>query len=284
MGSRRGRARRASYSRRCAGRASRPAPRRWPGDHRRRRRPTCPAHVPDLARRARRVRGHVGQRRDQERPAASPTSIPPIRSPTRRSPRCADRGEDDRWLISSFRIETIDRCRALGAGDPHGVVGRRGSRRRHRRRWSRSGHAALHPWVATLRTIAHRRLSRRRHRGQHLDVRRPGANGRTDRVGHRRHLHQRPRCGARGDRRRRSRLRSPTDDRASPRSGRARSAAPASRRGSRRRAGRGTAASIEVTSAAGQVGLHVDGGRGLHAAAAQGAAQRAEDGPDLHRT
>jgi glycerophosphoryl diester phosphodiesterase len=59
------------------------------------------------------------------------------------------RGEDDRWLISSFRIETIDRCRGLAAGIrtawlvmqvPVDVIATMVSR----------GHAALHPWVATL--------------------------------------------------------------------------------------------------------------------------------------
>jgi glycerophosphoryl diester phosphodiesterase len=60
------------------------------------------------------------------------------------------RKEDDRWLISSFRIETVDRCKALAD--------------RIRTAWLvvevpddaiatlvGSGHGALHPWVATLR-------------------------------------------------------------------------------------------------------------------------------------
>jgi glycerophosphoryl diester phosphodiesterase len=59
------------------------------------------------------------------------------------------RGEDDRWLISSFRLETIDRCRALVETIPTAwlvneipddvistMVGR--------------GHRALHPWVGLL--------------------------------------------------------------------------------------------------------------------------------------
>ena len=59
------------------------------------------------------------------------------------------RGEPDRWLMSSFRIETMDRCRALA---PH-----------IRTAWLTSivptdvveillahGHIALHPWVRTL--------------------------------------------------------------------------------------------------------------------------------------
>lgn len=60
------------------------------------------------------------------------------------------RDEDDRWLISSFRLETVDRCKALAPGIRTAwlvteipddviaiVVGR--------------GHEALHPWVETLR-------------------------------------------------------------------------------------------------------------------------------------
>ncbi len=31
------------------------------------------------------------------------------------------RAEDDRWVISSFRLETVDRCRA-GTRDPHGLA------------------------------------------------------------------------------------------------------------------------------------------------------------------
>ena len=59
------------------------------------------------------------------------------------------RDEDGRWLVSCFRIETIDRCRALApqirtawltgavpAGTPALLVER--------------GHTALHPWVALL--------------------------------------------------------------------------------------------------------------------------------------
>ena len=58
--------------------------------------------------------------------------------------------DDDRWLISSFRIETIDRCRAIAHSIrtawlidevPDDVIATMVSR----------GHTALHPWVATLR-------------------------------------------------------------------------------------------------------------------------------------
>ncbi len=59
------------------------------------------------------------------------------------------RGEDDRWLISAFRIETVDRCRALAGSIrtawlveevPDDVIATMVGR----------GHAALHPWVGTL--------------------------------------------------------------------------------------------------------------------------------------
>ena len=60
------------------------------------------------------------------------------------------RSDDDRWLISSFRLETIDRCRALAPSIrtawlvsevPDDVIATMVGR----------GHSALHPWVATLR-------------------------------------------------------------------------------------------------------------------------------------
>jgi len=64
-----------------------------------------------------------------------------------------ERGEPERWLISSFRIETVDRCRAIAdaAGAPirtawlttavpDGVTSLLAER----------GHVALHPWVALL--------------------------------------------------------------------------------------------------------------------------------------
>jgi glycerophosphoryl diester phosphodiesterase len=62
----------------------------------------------------------------------------------------AARAEDDRWLISSFRIETVDRCRSLAPGIrtawlveevPDDVIATMVSH----------GHAVLHPWVGALR-------------------------------------------------------------------------------------------------------------------------------------
>ncbi|HRE02257.1 MAG TPA: glycerophosphodiester phosphodiesterase, partial [Ilumatobacteraceae bacterium] len=61
----------------------------------------------------------------------------------------ADRGEPHRWLISSFRLETIDRCRALApeirtawltAALPDDVVAT----------LVEHGHLALHPWYGTV--------------------------------------------------------------------------------------------------------------------------------------
>ncbi len=59
------------------------------------------------------------------------------------------RGEDPRWLISCFRMETVDRCRALApqirtawlcSEVPDGTPQLLASK----------GHAALHPWVHAL--------------------------------------------------------------------------------------------------------------------------------------
>ena len=61
----------------------------------------------------------------------------------------SERGEDDRWLISSFRIATVDRCKSLSGTIrtawlvvevPDDVIAVMVSR----------GHVALHPWVDTL--------------------------------------------------------------------------------------------------------------------------------------
>ncbi len=60
-----------------------------------------------------------------------------------------ERGEDDRWLISSFRLETVDRCRALDERIrtawlvievPDDVIATLVGR----------GHRALNPWVGAL--------------------------------------------------------------------------------------------------------------------------------------
>ncbi|HTH04634.1 MAG TPA: glycerophosphodiester phosphodiesterase [Ilumatobacteraceae bacterium] len=59
------------------------------------------------------------------------------------------RGEDDRWLISCFRIETVDRCRALApsirtAWLCSGIPPDTPALLRER------GHSALHPWVGLV--------------------------------------------------------------------------------------------------------------------------------------
>jgi glycerophosphoryl diester phosphodiesterase len=60
-----------------------------------------------------------------------------------------ERNENDRWLISSFRLETVDRCRALApeirtawlcVQVPEGTIDR----------MVRRGHAALHPWYGAV--------------------------------------------------------------------------------------------------------------------------------------
>ena len=67
----------------------------------------------------------------------------------------AERAEPDRWVISSFRLETVDRCRALApnirtawltVGPPDDVATLLHDR----------GHAALHPWfqAASVDVIA----------------------------------------------------------------------------------------------------------------------------------
>lgn len=59
------------------------------------------------------------------------------------------RDEDDRWLISCFRMETVDRCRAIAphvktawlcVQAPEGIADT----------LVKKGHLALHPWVAML--------------------------------------------------------------------------------------------------------------------------------------
>jgi glycerophosphoryl diester phosphodiesterase len=60
-----------------------------------------------------------------------------------------DRATDDQWLISSFRLETVDRCRHIASqirtawltvGVPDDAVDLLAAR----------GHVALHPWVGAL--------------------------------------------------------------------------------------------------------------------------------------
>ena len=90
-----------------------------------------PAHVPDLdaALDACAACGSTSRSRTTR---TIPTSTRPIRIADRTVAALSQRGEDERWLISSFRLETIDRCKAFGRRHSHGVAGDGGARRRDR--------------------------------------------------------------------------------------------------------------------------------------------------------
>ena len=107
-----------------------------------------PAHVPTLAEALEACAGmwvNVEIKNDPEEPDFDPAD----RIADETVQLLVDLGVDERWLISSFRMETIDRCRALVptirtawlcSVVPAGTV----------RRLVGSGHAALHPWVGLL--------------------------------------------------------------------------------------------------------------------------------------
>jgi glycerophosphoryl diester phosphodiesterase len=107
-----------------------------------------PAHIPDLNAALDACSGmwvNVEIKNDPQDPDFDPTDSIADRTVAALS----QRGEDDRWLISSFRLETVDRCKALAAGIrtawlvlevPDDVIATMVSR----------GHAALHPWFGTL--------------------------------------------------------------------------------------------------------------------------------------
>lgn len=61
----------------------------------------------------------------------------------------ADRGTPERWLISSFRAETLDRCRAL-APDIRTAWLVREADDAVVEHCVGAGHAAVHPWVGTV--------------------------------------------------------------------------------------------------------------------------------------
>lgn len=61
----------------------------------------------------------------------------------------AQRGDDSRWLISSFRMETIDRCRLLAPTIRTAWLTEIITPAAIRRMVAR-GHAALHPWYQTV--------------------------------------------------------------------------------------------------------------------------------------
>ena len=111
-----------------------------------------PEHVPSLAAALDACTGmwvNVEIKNDPEEPDFDPTDT--IADAT--MAQLIARGEPERWLISSFRIETIDRCRVIADSDgvpirtawltgvvPDDVVDLLTAR----------GHAALHPWVRLL--------------------------------------------------------------------------------------------------------------------------------------
>jgi glycerophosphoryl diester phosphodiesterase len=108
-----------------------------------------PSHVPTLAAALDACAGmwvNVEIKNDPAEPDFDPTD----RIADRTIAALSQRGEDDRWLVSSFRIETVDRCRSLAPtirtawlveAVPDDVIATMVGR----------GHTALHPWVDTLR-------------------------------------------------------------------------------------------------------------------------------------
>ena len=115
-------------------------------------REALPEHVPDLGEAFDACAGmwvNVEIKNDPEEPDFDPTDS--IADAT--MALLLDRNEHDRWLISSFRVETIDRC--LDVAAQHGV--------RIATAWLTAvvpddvvpmlvakGHVALHPWVRLL--------------------------------------------------------------------------------------------------------------------------------------
>jgi len=108
-----------------------------------------PGHVPQLHAALDACSGmwvNVEIKNDPQEPDFDPTDSIADRTVAALS----ERGDDDRWLVSSFRLETIDRCKALEGGIrtawlvdavPDDVIATMVGH----------GHEALHPWVAMLR-------------------------------------------------------------------------------------------------------------------------------------
>jgi glycerophosphoryl diester phosphodiesterase len=112
------------------------------------RRADLPAHVPDLGAALDACAGiwvNVEIKNDPREPDFDPTDD--IARATAEA--LASRNEDHRWLVSSFRLETIDAVRATTPGiatawlvvDPGGDVPSR---------TADAGHVALHPWVGAV--------------------------------------------------------------------------------------------------------------------------------------
>ena len=198
----------------------------------------CPRDVPTLDAALDACAGmwvNVEIKNDPDEPDFDPTGLD---RRSKRSPPCSDRGEDDRWLISSFRIDDGRPLPIARAG----TFARRG--------WSRCPTTSSPRWSAAVTSRCTRGSARRvartstRCHGAGIAVNTwtcddPQRMARADRMGHRRHLHQRARRRARGDRRS-SRVRRTRDRRAAPRWADVELERRSSRRGSRRRAGRGT--------------------------------------------
>ena len=107
-----------------------------------------PAHVPTLAAALDACHGmwvNVEIKNDEREPDFDPTDS--IADET--IAHLLARDEDERWLISSFRLATIDRCRALAPQIRTAwLVGRTPTDAVAA--LTQRGHAALHPWVERL--------------------------------------------------------------------------------------------------------------------------------------
>ena len=88
----------------------------------------------------------------------------------------AERGRG-RWLISSFRLATVDRCRLLDPTVPTAWLTMEFGAETIDLAAAR-GHTALHPWESTVTAERDRALPRRGHPRQRLDVQRPAARRR----------------------------------------------------------------------------------------------------------
>ncbi len=110
--------------------------------------PDLPAHVPHLDAALDACSGmwvNIELKNDPDEPDFDPTDS--IADDT--IDALLRRGQDERWLISAFRLETVDRCRALVPTIrtawlvehvPDDVIATMVGR----------GHSALHPWVGAL--------------------------------------------------------------------------------------------------------------------------------------
>ena len=122
---------------------------------------------------ARRVRGNVGERRDQERPERTRFRLRPSPSPTRPSPTSWPAHDDHRWLDLLLPAGDGRSLPRTGTADPHRLAVRVEAPGGRRRDAGGEGALALHPWVDLLTRETIDDLPRRGRAGEHLDVRRP---------------------------------------------------------------------------------------------------------------